>query len=217
MAMISQPSPRPEDGPGKGRRTQEERSAETRTRLLEATIECLAELGWSHTTTTVVAERAGVSRGAQLHHFPSKADLVTSAVEHLANMRGAELVREAGELASSGDRISAATDLLWSSFSGPLFYAALELWVAARTDAELREKLLPIERRLGKAMRRLYVQLFGDLLSGAALDGMLQLTLHLMRGMALARVLKEDDTKERELLETWKWTVTSLFEGSPRR
>ena len=66
------------------RRTQEERSAETRTRLLEATIESLGEVGYASTTTTGVCERAGVSRGSQVHHFPRKQDLVVAAVAHLA-------------------------------------------------------------------------------------------------------------------------------------
>ena len=74
----------------KVRRTNEERSAETRARLLEATTECLVELGYSNTTTTAIAERAGVSRGAQLHHYPTKAELVTAAVEHLCERLDAE-------------------------------------------------------------------------------------------------------------------------------
>ena len=69
------------------RRTQDERSAHTRGLLLDATIDCLHERGYANTTTTVIAERAGVSRGAQLHHFPTKRELVTSAVEHLCFKR----------------------------------------------------------------------------------------------------------------------------------
>ena len=62
---------------------QEERTRAMRARLLEATIECLVERGWAGTSTTVVSQRAGVSRGAQLHHFPTKNALVLAAVEHL--------------------------------------------------------------------------------------------------------------------------------------
>src|SRR5882672_9007518 len=72
------------------RRTQEERSATTRALLLDATLECLTELGYARTTTTEIAERGGVSRGAQLHHFPTKAELVTEAVEHLFERRNEE-------------------------------------------------------------------------------------------------------------------------------
>lgn len=65
-------------------RTQEERSAATRAALLDATVACLVDYGYASLTTTRVVERAGVSRGAQVHHFPTKAQLVTEAVRHLA-------------------------------------------------------------------------------------------------------------------------------------
>src|SRR5687768_9891437 len=110
---------------GRVRRTQEERSAETRGRLLDATIDCLIDLGYSATTTTVIAERAGLSRGAQLHHFPTKAELVSAAVEHLTRKIGEDLQKDVERLPDNGDRVSAAVDLLWSRFSTPMFPAWL--------------------------------------------------------------------------------------------
>ena len=74
-----------------------------RQRLLDATVECLVERGWSGTSTTLVSERAGVSRGAQLHHFPTKNDLVVAAVEHLSEQRGEELQRAADGLPRGRD------------------------------------------------------------------------------------------------------------------
>src|SRR4051795_6622477 len=97
------------------RRTQAERSATTRAALLDATVASLVEVGYANTTTTGIAERAGVSRGAQMHHFPAKADLVAHAVEHLAEKR-IELLRSAVEcLDGRADRIGGALDLLWGS------------------------------------------------------------------------------------------------------
>ena len=77
---------------------QQDRSRLTQRRLLDATVECLIEVGWAATTTTLVADRAGVSRGAQLHHYPTKATLVLAAVEHLIQRRGEELEAEAATL-----------------------------------------------------------------------------------------------------------------------
>src|SRR5215216_5804590 len=65
------------------RQRQADRTRETKRKLMEATVECLVERGWSGTTTTEVAERAGVSRGAQLHHFRTRGELVAAAVEHV--------------------------------------------------------------------------------------------------------------------------------------
>ncbi|MEW6775952.1 MAG: TetR/AcrR family transcriptional regulator [Bdellovibrionota bacterium] len=194
----------------RARRTQEERSAATQEILLDATIETLIEKGYAGTTTTEVAKRARVSRGAQLHHFPMKAQLVIRAVEHLAGRRGEELRREAEQiLPRAADRIGAAIDLLWSSFSGKLFQAALELWVAARTDKDLREHLLPVERRMGGQLRGLSRYLLGiapdlppDLeeRTEIAVDS----TLHLLRGMTLAGLFARDEARQEKILATWK-------------
>src|SRR5438105_7100797 len=115
----------------KPRQTNEERSAQTRAKVLDATVDCLIELGYAGTTTTLIAERAGVSRGAQLHHYPTKAELVSAAVDHLAERLGEDLRDKLAQLPPDGDRASAAIDLLWSRFSTPFFPAWLELWVAA--------------------------------------------------------------------------------------
>src|SRR5262245_50397043 len=107
------------------RRTQEERSASTRARLLDATVASLIDSGYAGATTTDVCPRAGLSRGAQLHHFPTRADLVVNAVAHLAKRRADEVRRELDDAPGAGDRLARALDALWASFSGPLFYAAL--------------------------------------------------------------------------------------------
>src|SRR5258705_10494928 len=101
------------------RRTQEQRSAATRARLLDATIACLDQLGYSRTTTTEIAERAGVSRGAQLHHFPTKAELVTTAVEHLFRRRDAEFRGPFRNPPGGPGPAAAARDPLWSMGCGP--------------------------------------------------------------------------------------------------
>src|SRR3954462_5300880 len=109
-----------------------------RQRLMEATVDCLVELGWAGTTTTVVAERAGVSRGAQLHHFPTKQELLVAAVQHLFDRRRDQVRKAFADIPPGVDRIDAAIDLLWSTFGYDGFPAWLELEVAARTDDDLR-------------------------------------------------------------------------------
>ena len=116
------------------RRTQAERSAATQARLLDAALECLVELGYAGTTTTVVAERAGVSRGAQLHHFPTRAALVAAAVEHLYARLTDAYQAGFARRPRGADRLRAAIDLLWSMFTEPRYAAVLELFTAARTD-----------------------------------------------------------------------------------
>nr|WP_244162623.1 TetR/AcrR family transcriptional regulator [Amycolatopsis regifaucium] len=127
------------------RRTQEERSAAMRVRLLDATIDCLVEYGYAGTTTTRVADRAGVTRGAQVHHFPTKADLVTSAIRHLAAKRTEVAMAEIDRLKASADPVGDALQLMWEMHQGPVFSATVELWVASRTDPELRAQMAVVE------------------------------------------------------------------------
>ncbi|OZV79662.1 TetR family transcriptional regulator [Micromonospora echinospora] len=189
---------------------QQERSRATRTRLLEATVDCLVEHGWSGTTTTVVAARAGVSRGAQLHHYPTRAALVTAAVVHLAERRAAELRAEA-EALPAARRLDRVIDMLAAAFTGPLFVAALELWVAARTDPELRAALVPLEARVGREMHRLTVALLDADERRPGVREAVQATLDLLRGLGVANLLTDDSTRRTALLNTWKRQLATLL------
>jgi AcrR family transcriptional regulator len=116
-----------------------------RERLLDAAIDCLYELGYSGTTTIEVAARAGVSRGAQLHHFPTKEHLVTLAVRHVLAKRLDEFRAAFAALPEGADKHEAAIAILWEMMSSRTFYAWLELVVAARTDARLRATIAAID------------------------------------------------------------------------
>jgi AcrR family transcriptional regulator len=142
------------------RRTQRERSESMQLRLLEATIDCLYEVGYSRTTTIEVAARAGVSRGAQLHHFPTKKRLVTVAVKHLLNTRLEDFRKAFAKLPLGADKYSAVIDILWEMTSNRTFYAWLELVVAARTDPGLHKTVVEIadqfEERVQKTFREFF-------------------------------------------------------------
>lgn len=190
---------------------QQERSRATQARLLEATVETLVERGWSGTTTTVVAARAGVSRGAQLHHYPTKAALVMAAVEHLAERRAEEIRTEAAALPAGPGRLDRVIDMLAAVFTGPLFVAGLELWVAARTDDELRTALMPLEARVGREMHRLTVELLGVDERTPGVRESVQITLDLLRGLGVANLLSDDSVRRTALLETWKRQLGSIL------
>ena len=203
--------------PPRSRRTQGERSAETRARLLDATIESLIEVGYAGTTTTAVCERAGLSRGAQVHHFPKKQALVVSAVAHLAARRANELRARAAALlgngAQGGDRLGALVELVAEAFGGRLFLAALELWVGARTDPELHRSLYQFERAAGRRLAQLWREVAGDLAAHERFDAVLELTMHLARGMALQKILRSDDSARRRLLELWRELAARALRG----
>ena len=169
------------------RRTQAERRATTQAALLDATIDCLVEYGYVHTTTARVAERAGFSRGAQVHHFPTKAALVTAAVEHLARRRSDELRERVPDLPEGEAKFGQMLDLLWEAHSGPVFDATLELWVAARTDAELRTALVRLEREVTRDTLAQIDEAFGEIAREPGFRDDVEFALAAIRGVALLR------------------------------
>jgi len=182
---------------------QEERTRAMRARLLEATVDCLVERGWSGTSTTLVSRRAGVSRGAQLHHFPTKNDLVLAAVEHLSEARGAELRTAVATLPAGPRRTRAVLGVLAEHFTSPVFTAALELWVAARTDEQLLAAVGPLEQRVGRETHRLTVDLLGVDEARPGARELVQATLDLVRGLGLANTISDDRRRRSRILDAW--------------
>jgi AcrR family transcriptional regulator len=199
--------------PTTARRSQAERSASTREALLDATVACLVEDGYANTTTSRVAERAGVSRGAHLHHFQTRNVLVAAAMEHLAERRGEQLLEAAEELADGPGRLAASLDLLWSTYASPLYQAALDLWTHARTDPELRERLTSVERDLDRQTLRLSRTLFGELAEAPGFDGQLEMAAATMRGLALLDTLHPGGKRNRRQWPYCRERLVEMFEG----
>jgi AcrR family transcriptional regulator len=196
------------------RRTNEERSAHTRALLLDATIDCLAELGYARTTTTEIAERAGVSRGAQLHHYPTKADLVTAAMAHLFDQRDREFRAALASIPPGPHRAARAVDLLWSIVSGRTFHAWLELTVAARTDGELRRAMERLSKRTAHNIERTFVEMFPrPARPGPLYDLAPWFALAVMHGAALDQLSLRDDHRVPELLDLLKKLSTLVVPG----
>src|SRR5688572_21226410 len=190
-------------------RTQQQRRDETRRALLDAAVESLIEVGFARTTTLEVQRRANASRGALLHHFPSKTELLVAAVDHLAEMRARELKMLAAQLPderAGRARTEAVLELLWQCFSGTFFQVAMELRTAARTDPELRPVLITAERALRDRILSQARTLFGkDVSDHPGLDRALDFTLQFMIGAAMTAVLHKDvDGRLRELMDDFK-------------
>ena len=194
---------------------QADRTRAMRARLLEATVELLVERGFTGTSTTLVSERAGVSRGAQLHHFPTKNDLVVAAVEHLTELRGAELADAVAQLPTGKRRTRAVVEMLGDHFASPVFTAALELWVAARTDEALLAAVSPLEQRVGRETHRLTVTALGADESHPGVRELVQATLDLVRGLGLAATITDDSARRRRILREWADVLDKELAGTP--
>ena len=182
---------------------QEERRRAMKARLLEATVDLLVERGFTGTTTSLVSERAGVSRGAQLHHYKSKNALVVAAVEHLTDVRRDELAAAARDLPQGRRHTRAVLQVLADHFTSPVFTAALELWVAARTDPALLEAVAPLEQRVGRETHKLAVELLGADEARPGDRELVQATLDLVRGLGLADTITDDARRRAGVLDRW--------------
>jgi AcrR family transcriptional regulator len=182
------------------------RSVATRTALLDAALESLVERGYAATTTIETARRAGVSRGAQLHHFPTKSQLLTAAVEHLLDRRLAEFRDTFARLDPNADRLDAAADLLWSMFEGPAFAAWVELWIAARTDPELAAAVTEMDLRFTEESRAMFLQLFPPEDGGDPLlyDIGRDFAFALMEGVALQRLVPRGQRPATDYVDALK-------------
>jgi AcrR family transcriptional regulator len=186
-----------EIGERRVRRTQAERSAAMRARLLDATIESLVTYGYAGTTTPRVAELAGVTRGAQIHHFRSKEDLVVAAIEHLAQQRVQAAMREFGRVQASNDPVSTVLEFLWEAHQGPMFTATVELWVAARTDDVLAAHIERVEPVVNSTLIAAIAQLVPDHAMQKELRNFVYTAMDALRGILLNSFVDRDSDRVR--------------------
>lgn len=190
----------------------QDRSRVTRQRLLEATIDCLAEKGWAAATVSVVAERAGVSRGAAQHHFPTREDLITAALTYMFDTRTDQAMTAA--VTESGlARTEAVVAGLVESYTSPLFKAALQVWTHAAADPALRERIVPLEARFGRGAHRRAIRALDVDDSDPVTHHLVQATLDLARGLGLADVLTDDSARRKQIVHQWAITLHEALEA----
>jgi AcrR family transcriptional regulator len=197
------------------RRTQAERTADTTQRLLDATLETLAEHGYRGTTTSAVAARAGVSRGAMLHHFPNRNSLLAAAAEWMMESRIREFRVAMSEIDDSSDRIRAAIDLLWKICSSTTYVAWTDLALAARNEPELAAPMAKLEVQARLRIHETWAETFPEVqkinLAGVAPD----FALSLLEGLALRQLLSADTAAEARVIDALKDIATLLFSDPP--
>jgi AcrR family transcriptional regulator len=189
-ASIKQPLP--------ARRTQAERRAASRSALLEAAVDCLAQEGYANLSTRRVAERAGVSQSTQMHYFPTKAEFLTEAIRHVAGRLAREaLARTDLRELDESRRREAILDELWRIHNGPAVQATLELWIAARTDPGLSEAMRELERDVTGMLLDGAGELLPKRTADPNFNVYLDATLALIRGLAMTAPVDGASVVER--------------------
>jgi AcrR family transcriptional regulator len=184
--------------------TKQLRSRATRRRLLETTIRCLATHGWEVSTVGFIAAEAGISRGAVQHHFRTREALILGALEHMFDERAALLDALPEPAGTGAERVHAVVaGLVEAIIGGDLFRAALQVWTVAAADPELRAAVLPLERRFARGVHRRAVRLLGVDDTDPEIRPLIQATLDMARGLALADVLTDDSRRRARVVRAW--------------
>ncbi len=181
----------------------QDRSRATRRRLLETTIRCLARHGWEVSTVAFIAAEAGISRGAVQHHFRTREALIIAALEFMFEERVALLDALPDPGGAAPDRVHAVVTGLIDAIGGELFRAALQVWTVAAADPELRATVVPLERHFARGVHRRAVRLLRVDDTDPGVRGLIQATLDLARGLALADVLTDDSRRRARVVRAW--------------
>jgi AcrR family transcriptional regulator len=193
----------------KPRRTQAERRAATRAALLQAAIDTLVEEGYTAMTTRRVAERAGVSQGTQMHYFPTKTEFVGAALRHLAERIAAEILARVDlRDLSQARRRAELLDQAWRVHTGPEVQAAMELWMAARTDPDLQPVLRELYDSVLGILNEVGGSLFPDVSADPEFLELIDITLSAIRGLAMLPPVADPELLE----EHWQATKRLLLE-----
>jgi AcrR family transcriptional regulator len=193
----------------------QDRSRATRRRLLETTIRCLAEHGWDVSTVGFIAAEAGISRGAVQHHFRTREALIIGALEHMFDQRVALLDGLPEPAGTGADRVHAVVTGLVDAIGGELFRAALQVWTVAAADPELRATVVPLELRFARGVHRRAVRLLGVDDRDPARRALIQATLDLARGLALADVLTDDSRRRARVVRAWSDQLAAALAVDP--
>lgn len=213
--MTEASDPSPSDRPTQAR------SIAMRRKLIGVALDVIHEKGYRSASTPEFARRAGVSRGALLHHFPVRSDIIIAAMEKLLGDGTSEIRSVAARVARQEVSPDDFVEFLWHLFSGRFFYISLEFINEARTDPELRARMIPVVRDFHAALDGIWAE-FERQSQNVSQDArvVLNLTVCLMRGMGVQTVLKNDPEYFREMLDVWKATLPRLMTSkndTPRR
>jgi AcrR family transcriptional regulator len=197
---------------------QAQKSASTRTQILEAAIKCFVELGYAGTTTTLIAKKAGLSRGAMLHHFPSKLDIVRAAVEYLHAKRLRAVRKSLAKQASGSDHVHQGVDAYWAHVRHPMFVAFFELAVAARTDRELAAILRPAQQSFEREWYDAALETFPEWRGrGDNFALALDLSRYVLEGMAISFLTHKETERDKRVLQYLEEKIRELAGDSSRK
>ncbi|MCT4470757.1 TetR/AcrR family transcriptional regulator [Bosea spartocytisi] len=185
--------------------------------MLTATIDLLHDRGLARTSTPEIARRAGVSRGALTHHFPSREAIISASVADLLSRTARDLHRFAEEFIARGGSSDEIVDYIWRMMDDRLFYVTMEFLPEARHNDDFRAQLIPTVREFHAGLDAIWTAL--AVRAGTDPDHtrtVMNATMCLVRGMISQTVLRPNDpTYYDGMLQFWKGQVRQQFPIKP--
>ena len=197
-----------------------ERTAAMRKRLIEAAIESLEKNGYGATTLQLVTDNAGASRGAILHHFPTKVDLMIAVAEYCAEKQNRHVARMLAGTQPGMDRFLALTMATWDAMQRPPAIALLEIMMGSRSDKDLGTRFPAVIEALEKSQREgvwEQAQSIG-ITDRAQVEAMSWLHTAAMRGLAMELMFTKDVRKANaamKLMRRYKMWLTGELVTKP--
>ncbi|WP_312163613.1 TetR/AcrR family transcriptional regulator [Phenylobacterium sp.] len=206
---------RPSRAGAAGRRTQAERSAETQRRLIDAAVTVLHRVGYGATTSGLIAEEAGVSRGAMLHQYPTKVDLMLAVVSDVYARETSEYQRRGRQADSPRERFYKFPEMMWDVLTRPSAMAVLEIMMGSRSDAELAARLAPLQRQIEATSKQTVEQILreGDLPDIPEFNAMRRLFVAAVRGLSIDLMLVKDRAELEQSIILLQRFLRGLYEG----
>jgi AcrR family transcriptional regulator len=193
----------------------QEKSLRTRALLLDAAIDSLADVGYGNASISDIAARAGVTRGAQVHHYRTRAELFAQVVEYLADRQRDALQRRIETAPRSATPAEVIVELTAATFSGRLGKASIELFVAISNDDTLRRRMLRVQRELTADLIDACARLIGPDVARDRLESTFWLTIHIVRGSTLDDMLGRNPQHRKQILADWTHLVEGALSDGP--
>jgi AcrR family transcriptional regulator len=197
------------------RRTQAERSAETQRKLIDAAIAVLHRVGYGATTTGLIAEEAGVSRGAMLHQYPTKVDLMLAVVAEVYSRETHEYRVRGALAATPRERFFQFPDLMWDVLTRPSAMAVLEIMMGSRSDPDLAARLAPLEAQIEATSRATVERILheGGFQDLPEVNAMRRLFVAAVRGLSIDLMMVKDRAELEDAIHLLKRLLRALYEG----
>lgn len=194
---------------------QAEKSQHTRETTLRATVDCFYELGYAETSTKKISDRAKISRGAMIHHFPSKQSLLTATVDYIIDKRIESFTRDVAKLEGSEERLEKGLDIYWKHLHNKYFTAYHELMVAARTDKELNAVMKKGSQKFEERWREAIMNVFPEWRdTGPLITLAMDVCQFSFEGMALNKMSRDAQVRQKRLVDYIKSRVRDMFEAA---